>query len=505
MKQQLNTDKNLVQEVKNLYYNSKLDECIHLVDESSNIQQIQEYLIANLYKSICFFEHGQYKNGFQSFEQLIITLKEANKTNQYDEIEVLIRSFYQWQIFFYNADEAVKHNLEFKKILDSYQQLYQHQQIYNEGVYFFGLGTFEMIEMYDLEELSLATDLLIKAKQLLNEYEQDLIPLISWTYYLSGKNNQSLECINELFAINPNFPQILNYIAIYCNRLQKLDEAEKYYLLIVEQSPKNTIFLNNIAQFYYCQDKKDLALQYVQKSYEIDKENSYSSTLYGQILTDLGDLKKAQEILVQGIEYNPQYADLFSQLAKVEQKLQNEEGFLKNLERCIQINPQESFYYLQLGIGQSTCGLNTQALTTLSKCLELKQSIKHKHYTYSWLGFTYLSKFEMDQALQNFLKCLDLNLPPQIQETEIQTVNYLLDQKELSLNFKTQQINQMQNYFFEKLSVLIENMQKSYIQVFLKKKLIEYSQLLSLICYKQQLQDQLNFQSGIQHWDLFID
>ncbi|KAL4433151.1 hypothetical protein ABPG74_010846 [Tetrahymena malaccensis] len=505
MQKQQNTDQSLIQQVKNLYYNSKLNECIHLVDEVSNNLQIHEYLIANLYRSICFFEHGQYKNGFQSFEKLIEILNEANKTNQFDEIDILIRGFYQWQIFFYNPDQAVMNNLEFKKKLDNYQQLYQNEQIYNQGVYFFGLGTFEMIQLYHLEDLNLATDLLIKAKQLLKDYEQDLIPLISWTYYLGGKNDESLECINELFAINPNFPQILNYIAIYYNRLKKLDEAEKYYLLIVEQSPKNTIYLNNIAQFYFCQDKKEIALQYAQRSYDIDKENSYSSTLYAQILTDLGDFQKAKEILILGIEFNPYYADLYTQLAKVEQKLQNLEGYLKNLELCIQINPQESFYYLQFGIGQSNCGLNTLAITTLTKCLELKQSIKHRHYTYSWLGFTFLSQFEMNKALENFLKCLDLNLPSQMQDTEIQTAGYLLDLEEISLNFKIQQINQMQNYFFSKLNLLIEIMQENYIQVLLKQKLIEYTQLLSLVGYKQQLQQYLNFQNNIQHWDLFID
>ncbi|KAL4481394.1 hypothetical protein ABPG72_010547 [Tetrahymena utriculariae] len=498
-------DKELIQQVKNLYYNSKLDECINLVDERSNALQIQEYLITNLYKCICFFELGQYKNGFQSFETLIVFLDEVNQTNQYDETEILIRSFQQWQIFFYNPDQAVMNNLEFKKKLDQYQQIYQNEQKYNQGVYFFGLGTFEMIQLYHLEDLNLATDLLIKAKQLLKEYEQDLIPLISWTYYLGGKNDESLECINELYAINPNFPQILNYKAIYYNRLQKVDEAEKHYLLIVEQSPKNTIYLNNIAQFYYCQDKKELALKYVQESYEIDKENSYSSTLYAQILTDLGDFETAKDILDLGIKYNPQYADLFSQLAKVEQKLKNQEGYLKNLEHCTQINPQESFYFLQLGIGQSNCGLYTEALTTLNKCLELKKSIKYMNYTYSWLGFTYLSKFEMDKGLECFLKCIDLNLPSQIQDTEIETASQLLDFNEISLNFKIQQINEKQNYFFQKLSLIIKNMQESYMRILLKQRLIEYCQLLSLVCYKQQIQDSLNFQNNIQHWDLFID
>lgn len=121
-------------------------------------------------------------------------------------------------------------------------------------------------------------------------------------------------------------------------------DFEKILLKKFESEPKNSIHANNLAIFYFENNKLDLALKYAQKAITLDPENPYFWNNLGIVLTELKLYDDAEKCFKKSIEkkqgegifyYN--LANLYEREGKISLAKEN---YLLYLTKSDRINPK---------------------------------------------------------------------------------------------------------------------------------------------------------------------
>ena len=113
------------------------------------------------------------------------------------------------------------------------------------------------------------------------------------------------QLLKEAIKIKPNYVNAYNALGYsYADRNIKLEDAKKYIEIALSISPNNHYIMDSMGWLHYRLGNFEIALQFVKKAYEIQKDPEIAAHL-GEILWKLGKLKQAKEIWKESIEQHP--------------------------------------------------------------------------------------------------------------------------------------------------------------------------------------------------------
>jgi tetratricopeptide (TPR) repeat protein len=186
------------------------------------------------------------------------------------------------------------------------------------------------------------------------------------------KAEKALEALKKAYKIDPKNREIIHSLGNMYDMMRNLEEAEHYYLMILDLEPTNMENYYVVAGFYkrYAAENEELknkAEQMYLRRIELDPENpkgySYIAQYYGE-MGPIPDFDKAYEYNLRQAEFEPDNAIIFytigvNRFSKA-YRLQNvlslperkklAEDSEKNLKKAIDIDPTYSYSYAFLNL-----------------------------------------------------------------------------------------------------------------------------------------------------------
>ncbi|MEM8928022.1 MAG: tetratricopeptide repeat protein [Bacteroidota bacterium] len=197
-----------------------------------------------------------------------------------------------------------------------------------------------------------------------------------------GKYNEAIECYETTISIDDPTSHAYLRIGKCYERLGNDDMAKYYYYNTVHEDPLLDKGWVAITEYYFKLKDYKKALKYINKAINIDGENpmywkksaeifdvlynfdeadfSYKQavelgnyeldtwTNWAKILHKLEDFQSAQQVVLQGLEFYPEDAELNYLLSGLYLKNKNTTLAKEKLNTALQLNPKKSVVFLQL-------------------------------------------------------------------------------------------------------------------------------------------------------------
>jgi tetratricopeptide (TPR) repeat protein len=197
-----------------------------------------------------------------------------------------------------------------------------------------------------------------------------------------GKFNEAIECYETTISIDDPTSHAYLRIGKCHEKLGNDDLAKYYYYNTVHEDPLLDKGWVAITEFYFRTKEYQKALKYINKAINIDGENplywkksaeifqvlenydeadfAYKQTVelgnyeldtwknWAQTLAKLQDFESAVQVLLQGLEFYPDDAELNYLLSGIYLKTNNIKLAKEKLGLALQLNPKKSVVFLQL-------------------------------------------------------------------------------------------------------------------------------------------------------------
>ncbi|KAL4474807.1 hypothetical protein ABPG74_001503 [Tetrahymena malaccensis] len=494
-------EKQVIDKIRNLYTSYKLQECIQRVEEQNYQEDFEFYQYLQLYKGLSLLELGFFKDGLAHFEQQFQQAQEK-KGQKVDTVDLIIRIFYQIQVYYIDEYKADCQNEKLKDVCDLYKKQNENSNIYRNSLYMFGIGVYQFIKNQYFSKQARCLQILEEALELEDEYKQDIMVFLGWAYLIMDKIKQAENITQQLYDINPYYPSVTNNLGIYNRVLKRNELALKYYQEAEKLCPQNSCILGNIGYFYLHTEDKQNALIYYEKAYNIKPRTSRSCLCLGKILCQMDLKEEGIEKFKEGIEIDPDWPDNYENIALQIASTDQKEA-TRLIQKCISLRPQEGHYYLCLGNIQMMNQELESALGYLNMCLKFENRNYFYSEVYFCLSVCYFYLEEFEEALKNIFLAENESVKSndQRQEFAIQ----IIESGQLSYKYIIKQLTNMygtvQDTFFKYSKELSDkNLQNLFLY-----HLEIYRATLQILAQQKYIQQHLIYQSNLSHQDLYID
>jgi tetratricopeptide (TPR) repeat protein len=114
-------------------------------------------------------------------------------------------------------------------------------------------------------------------------------------------SQQALKLLWQATDIDPTYYEAYTYLGLYYNSRQDFAKVADVYKRLVKYSPRESSAYLNIGEAYlsFNPPKRDEALTYYRKAYEIDPRSSFAALRIGEILAQQGNVEEATRYLKQ--------------------------------------------------------------------------------------------------------------------------------------------------------------------------------------------------------------
>lgn len=171
--------------------------------------------------------------------------------------------------------------------------------------------------------------------------EHQLPEQLGITYYFMEQYDSSRVYLNKALSLDSTLVRPKHFLAFTYDQLGKLDSAEVMYRRLLEASPNEPLYLNNLAYLYAIQGKRlQKALTMVNAALqEVPDNGSYLDTK-GWVLYQMGKYKKARKYLEQALELSGANAEVLEHLGDVYTKLGQEPKAESFYNRALELDPE---------------------------------------------------------------------------------------------------------------------------------------------------------------------
>lgn len=177
----------------------------------------------------------------------------------------------------------------------------------------------------------------------------------------------------------------------------------------VERNPTNPVMMYNLANEYHKINKKEEAAKYYQKTLEIipseayrdNNEDLYSRTCnnLGLIFYDQGKYAEAEDLYKKALKYSAHNAHTYNSLAQLRIKQKNGVEAVEYANKSIALNPQLAEVYVNLGLGYLLQENVTETIKAFEKAVKLKPALLDVQTD---LGTLYASQNRREDALRRY-------------------------------------------------------------------------------------------------------
>jgi len=131
---------------------------------------------------------------------------------------------------------------------------------------------------------------------------------------------------------------------------------EEYLKKLVELYPNDERAQSQLGQFYFGQQKYDLAVQYLKKSTEINPNYSSSYNMLGYSYRNLGNFDEAEKAFKKYIELIPDDPNPYDSYAEMLSKQGRYEEAITQYKKALEVDP--NFFASKMGISNNLTYLN---------------------------------------------------------------------------------------------------------------------------------------------------
>lgn len=164
-------------------------------------------------------------------------------------------------------------------------------------------------------ELALINKRYEKAEELLASYYQaspsmDAADSLSQALWLQGKTIEAGELLKAEFNKGKKSYKGLFILARFYSKTEQYNEAEKYFIQVIQTKPNNIIALNNLALLKYRQKSIQEALLYGRKAFEVAPNHPNVIDTLGWIEFNGGDKGLGKKLIEKAYKLAPESDDI---------------------------------------------------------------------------------------------------------------------------------------------------------------------------------------------------
>lgn len=150
---------------------------------------------------------------------------------------------------------------------------------------------------------------------------------------------------------------LLSELLLKAERLLKaeaLRSAEKIYLEIIKEDPKNAEAFKGLGKVYSALGENDEAVLSLEKATVLNEKDDKSWNNLGVIYFEMEQYKKAAYAYERAISLDKKSAHRYQNLAVILAKLDDYEGAIKALEKSIKLKPNKDSYKFLFSLYKKT-------------------------------------------------------------------------------------------------------------------------------------------------------
>tara|TARA_B100000700_G_C15006595_1_gene838845 strand:+ start:93 stop:2036 length:1944 start_codon:yes stop_codon:yes gene_type:complete len=186
----------------------------------------------------------------------------------------------------------------------------------------------------------------------------------------------------------------------------KIKEALETYLKILPEQ-KNNSKLNYLIGVIYLQSKNfELAVDFFEKTINLDKNNLGAYNNLGASLQQLRRFEQAVKVYEKVLSLKPDFTDALNNLATCFANLKKYDQAISYFEKILKINKNNSVVYNNLGNIYKELNQHKKSIENYNKALEINPNY---HLTYLNLGDTLIELKDYNGALINYKNLIKLS------------------------------------------------------------------------------------------------
>ena len=261
-----------------------------------------------------------------------------------------------------------------------------------------------------MNELELINDLIAdkfyaEAKKELTEYIAKGHDKDSEVLKLMGLVNINLALFDEakiyfekVLKLVPTDATSLYYFAFCCDTLGNIQEAESYYIKVLEIRENYVDVYKNLCVIYMKTGRENSAIELAKKAKEISPNDYTFDYLIGTALVALKMYNEGIEYLEKALALNPEHFQIYNNLGTAYLLIGQREKSLDCYKKAIKINPQDAVSFYNIGSIYQIQNQHSQACDYFEKAYQLDNQ---ENYLIS-LALSELKAMHIEKAAKHY-------------------------------------------------------------------------------------------------------
>lgn len=199
---------------------------------------------------------------------------------------------------------------------------------------------------------------------------------------------KAFDYFDKILHQEPNNPLAWVGKAATLQKLGKTEEASKFtanalnpqlHKVLLAKNEIRALVFKTVGIIYTDLENYEKALEYTEKSLELNKASPYSLTNKGFILGKLGKIEGSLKCLNKALRYNPKSAPALINKSTIFRKLGKYEKAMENADRALEIDSTVPDYWLTKGKILMCLNSYENALNAFNEALKLDQEYEDSY------------------------------------------------------------------------------------------------------------------------------
>lgn len=229
------------------------------------------------------------------------------------------------------------------------------------------------------------------------------------SYWYLGDCVSGLADEEKALSIDPNYAAAWAGHGLTNSCLGNTEQAFKDYQKALSIDPSLAFVHENLGVDYYNQGIYEKSLEEYSLSAAIDPTRSGAWLGKAEALTQLGRFDECITNATKTLKVNPNEWLAYDHRAYCEQFTGDNIAVVQDYKIFLEHNPESRDAWNNIGLAQTTLGLNSDALVSLNKALELDPVYYQANINRGW---AYIALGEFDKALDDFNRALEFGEIP---------------------------------------------------------------------------------------------
>jgi len=245
----------------------------------------------------------------------------------------------------------------------------------------------------------------------------------------AGRIGEAEQVCRQILLTNPNQPDALHFLGLFCKGAGKLADAEKYMRQSLKANPRQPHVLSNLANLLVMLDKTDEALKCYQKATDLEPRYAEAWYNWGVILNKEEKYLDARARFKKAIQLNANDARYYTGLGLAHKGLGDIAEAISCYQQALKINPNYLNALHNLGSALRDEERHEEARDYFIKALSLKGD---QFESWQGLAGSLHAMGDLDQAISAYGKLLELD-PEHMESHEV--LNNMLWEAEMTDRF----------------------------------------------------------------------